>query len=68
MGDFAKKRKEICDKCLLNTNDVCNNSLYLNQETNELSFVKKPGYEKGCGCYLPSKQKNEYTHCPLKKW
>lgn len=66
--DFVKERKLICDECLLNNNDVCNKGMYLNPETNQLSYVKKEGYKNGCGCYLPSKQKNESTHCPLNKW
>jgi hypothetical protein len=68
MEDFISIRQEICKACPLNKNDICNSSLYLNKETNQISLVPKEGFKNGCGCYLPAKIKNEYSHCPLVKW
>lgn len=68
MEDFIKKRERICAACLLQADDICNSELYLNPETNKISYTKKDGYFRGCGCYLPSKRRNKSNHCPLKKW
>lgn len=68
MEDFIKERRRICDTCLLNCDNICNPRAYLNIETNTLSYIPKPGFKSGCGCYLPTKQADEYNHCPLNKW
>ena len=64
------ERADICRKCPICdlSNWMCNASLYLNPETNEVSHSSKPGFIKGCGCNLSYKIKNPNKHCPAKKW
>ena len=47
---------------------MCSSILYINPETNDVSIIKKEGYIKGCGCWIPGKVKREQNHCPAKKW
>lgn len=74
--DMEEYRLSICHNCgIFNAmRDQCNSHLAINPDTNEVCGVGsdgKPlrkGYTKGCGCYIPSKVKNESNHCPAKKW
>lgn len=69
--DFADVRMEICMECPLYTKlhgGMCNNNLYLNPETNDISYYSKNGYVRGCGCILSHKVVNKNSSCPLKKW
>jgi len=70
--DLYLQRIEICKGCKLFTKDmifgeVCNPKLYLNPLTNETSFIKKKGFEHGCGCVLRSKCRVKEAHCPVGK-
>ena len=64
------ERLEICQQCpiYIAEKGLCSPTLYLNPSTGETSDHYKPGFEHGCGCYIPTKVKNENNHCPLKKW
>ena len=70
--DISKVRMEICKKCPLFKKTiigpVCNNKLWLNLETGDISNTKKEGYENGCGCRLEAKTTLPYASCPLNKW
>lgn len=61
-------KMNICRRCPIFSNDLCNSHLYLNPETNDVSDTPKDGYIKGCGCYVPSKVSLPNKHCPAKKW
>lgn len=65
-------RKKICKKCPLYAiklgQEVCNSSLYINVNTNEVSTKKKPGFKNGCGCRLDAKLTLPGAVCPLSKW
>ena len=67
------ERVTICHNCklLLQTKifgEVCNSNIYLNPNTNEVSYNAKPGFKNGCGCVIGSKARVKEAHCPLGKW
>lgn len=72
--EFAKERMAICESCPLYKIDkrygwpVCNPNAYVNPETNEISYTRKPGYFKGCGCKLTSLTSHKLNHCHAGKW
>lgn len=69
--DISNGRLHICYKCPLYLNKyggVCNNRLWLNIETGDVSIVKKPGYKNGCGCRLNAKTSILNAECPIGKW
>jgi hypothetical protein len=63
-------RLKICEHCGIydSMRKVCNGSLYINPETNDVSINKKEGYIKGCDCYIPRKVLNAQAKCPAGKW
>lgn len=63
-------RLKICEHCgIYDPNlKICNGSLYVNPETNDVSVNKKSGYIKGCNCYIPRKVLNAKAKCPAGKW
>ena len=70
--DLFNTRITICRSCKLHKIDkvfgeVCNKSLWLNPETNEISNSPKIKYVHGCGCVLKSKTRVPNAHCPLDK-
>lgn len=69
--DISKNRLKICYQCPLFLNKlggICNNRLWLNVNTGDVSTIKKVGYVKGCGCLLKSKVNNVNSKCPVNKW
>jgi len=67
------ERIQICRQCKLITKnpifgEICNDKLWLNPETDEISNYKKDGYRNGCSCILSSKTRVEEAKCPLGKW
>ena len=63
-------RLKICEHCGIydSMRKICNGSLYINAETNDVSINKKEGYIKGCDCYIPRKVLNAQAKCPAGKW
>ena len=63
-------RLKICEHCGIydSMRKICNGSLYINPETNDVSINKKEGYIKGCNCYIPRKVLNAQAKCPSGKW
>ena len=63
-------RLKICERCGIYdlTRQICNGSLYLNPNTNDVSTTFKKGYIKGCSCYIPRKVLNAKAKCPAGKW
>lgn len=71
MKEFSiEKRKEICMNCPIFNPDnyTCNSKLYLNPKTDEVSISKKPGFTRGCGCFLKMKWQGPFNHCIVNKW
>lgn len=70
--DLQESRMNICKECPLLMNGKfgpqCNNSLWLDTETNNTSTVPKDGYIRGCGCRLNAKTRIPDAHCPANKW
>lgn len=69
--DIAEARLKICYACPLFLNKlggICNNKLWLNPNTGDVSTEKKDGYMRGCGCILKSKTRVSNAHCPIGKW
>lgn len=63
-----EQREEICYRCPLYIDGICNNNLYLNPKTGEISYKLKEGFFKGCGCLIRYKVKSKSAKCPAKKW
>lgn len=63
-------RFKICEQCGIYDRDrkICNGSLYINPNTNDVSLTQKVGYIKGCNCYIPRKVLNTSAKCPAGKW
>jgi hypothetical protein len=69
--ELSRNRMNICYKCPLYSSKyggLCNNELWLNKETGDVSTEQKEGYKRGCGCLLNSKTRISSAKCPLEKW
>ena len=70
-SDISKERLRICYECPLYSDrfgGICNNKLYLNPKTGDVSTYKKPGYINGCSCRLNAKTTLPNAQCPVGKW
>lgn len=66
-------RMDICRECPLFKvkpviGPICNNNLYLDTKTGDVSDKPKSGYRRGCGCRLQAKTRLVTSRCPLGKW
>ena len=70
MKESSTNKEQICRNCpIFNpVREVCNPNLWINPDTNEISVKSKPGYIRGCGCFLKYKWKNSSSHCNAGKW
>lgn len=69
--DLVTERLKICKVCPLYSKRLggqCNNRLYLNAETGDVSLNYKQGYKRGCGCRLQAKLTLARETCPVGKW
>ena len=68
--EYITERTKICRACSIcdTEREMCNAKLYVNPDTNDVSTSPKPGFIKGCGCYLKYKIENINKHCPAGKW
>ena len=69
--DISEKREKICKCCPIYSkklDGMCNNKLWLNPETGDISLEKKDGYFRGCGCIIAWKTKVLEEKCPAGKW
>lgn len=69
--DLSSIRLAICKKCPLFSpkfGGICNNRLWLNKETGDISLNYKDGYVRGCGCRLKAKTTLPSEKCPARKW
>lgn len=69
--DISEGRLKICYQCPLYSTKyggLCNNRLWLNIETGDVSTIKKIGYKRGCGCRLNAKTSLPNAVCPIGKW
>lgn len=69
--DISEPRLKICYACPIYSTKfggLCNNRLWLNMITGDVSTEPKQGYKNGCGCILSKKTKNPSSICPLGKW
>ena len=69
--DISRNRLEICYRCPLYSSKLggtCNNRLWLNPSTGDISTTKKPGYINGCSCRLSAKTRIPTAKCPAGKW
>lgn len=70
--EFHEHRMDICRKCPLYKQSMigpmCNNKLWLNVSTGEVSSYAKQGFTRGCGCRLDAKTRNPNNRCPNNKW
>lgn len=72
INDLKSKRLEICKACPLYKEGpygaTCNRSKYISSDGKDWSWMKKPGYVKGCGCSISSKISNPNNKCIVGKW
>lgn len=69
--DMSNNRLKICYACPLYSTKmggICNNKLWLNVNTGDVSNEKKKDYKRGCGCILSAKTRLANATCPLGKW
>lgn len=69
--DISTGRLQICHQCPLYSpkyGGTCNNRLWINVETGDISLVSKFGYKNGCGCRLNAKTSLPSAVCPIGKW
>lgn len=69
--NISVERLKICKKCPLYSprfGGVCNNRLWYNPKTRDISIKEKDGYINGCGCRLLAKTTVVTADCPLSKW
>lgn len=71
--NISDARLRVCRNCALYKKsvvlgEVCNNKLWINPDTGDLSMVKKDGYINGCGCRLKAKTTLPNATCPIGKW
>lgn len=69
--DISEERLKVCYSCPLYSTKfggLCNNRLWLNPNTGDVSTSEQEGYIHGCGCRLLAKTKLPGASCPLKKW
>lgn len=69
--DISLERSKICYLCPLYSKKlggICNNKLWLNIETGQISLEKKDGYYNGCGCRINAKTTLLDAECPIGKW
>ena len=69
--ELSEERLKICYKCPIYSSflgGVCNDKLYLNPNTGDISTEERDGYIEGCGCRLPAKTTLIEEECPAGKW
>ena len=69
--ELSDSRMKICYICPLFLNKfggICNNRLWLNVNTGDISVNKKEGYNNGCGYRLLNKTRLPNDEYKLKKW
>lgn len=69
--DISEQRIEVCKRCPLYSNKLggmCNDKLFLDPETGDVSTKKLLGYIQGCGCRLKAKTTLINEECPVGKW
>lgn len=69
--ELKNNRLKICYRCPLYSKllgGICNNRLWLNVKSGEVSTKKKEGFNRGCGCILESKARLSDATCPNGKW
>lgn len=68
---MSKKRLKICYTCPLYSSKfggICNNKLWLNPNTGDVSLTEKKNYVRGCSCRLLAKTRLANQACPAGKW
>lgn len=70
--NISKTRLAICEKCPLYKQTIagplCNNKIWIDIKTGDISLTNKQGYKRGCGCRLLAKTTLSYASCPIGKW
>ena len=69
--NLSNNRLKICYSCPLYSSKLggtCNNKLWLNVNTGDVSMENKSGYKRGCGCRLLAKTRLPNAICPVGKW
>lgn len=69
--NLKHERIEICKTCPIYSpilGGICNNKLWINSDTQDVSTVQKDGYVRGCGCRIQAKASLPNAKCIINKW
>lgn len=69
--DYAKIRQKICEACPIFSErhgGICNSNLWIDPKTDDISFVARDGYIRGCNCILRFKWNDPVGKCVAGKW
>lgn len=69
--DVSQIRMNICKECPIFSpkyGGLCNEKLYINPDTDDISITEKKGYVQGCGCRLLAKTTLPDEKCVAGKW
>ena len=69
--DISLGRKKICYRCPLFSikyGGICNDKLWINPKTGDISTEEKDEFIKGCGCRINAKTTLSSAECPIGKW
>lgn len=68
---ISEARLKICKRCPIYSptlGGICNNKLFLDPKTGDISIDERSGYVQGCGCSLKLKTTVSSEECPAGKW
>ncbi len=69
--ELSESRLKICYACPLYSEKLgglCNNKLWLNVNTGDVSDHQKEGYIRGCACRVKAKTRLPNAKCVAGKW
>ena len=69
--ELSQNRLKICYSCPLYSKSlggICNNKLWLNPNTGDVSDKPKEGYVRGCACRVNAKTRIPEAKCVAGKW
>ena len=73
MENLIENRQKICEGCPLYKIDsfygpICDSNKYLSPDGTTISYFKKDGWTKGCGCHMKRKWHVPTAKCIAGKW
>lgn len=69
--DLSEQRLKICHSCPLyldRLGGICNDKLWMDPVTEDVSLLRIDGYVRGCHCRVNAKTRLVNAECPAGKW